>query len=97
MRILLYNETFSPIVGGVETIVKLLAQYLDEQGEEVAVATQTPDTEANRFEVVRQPSKRTMTRLAKHSDLIHFHSFHPWLLLQAVLNKKKNALVLRRL
>jgi len=91
MRILIYNEKFSPSVGGSETMVRLIAQSLHEHGEEVVVATETPASGEDLFPfpVVRQPSKQTLARLVSESDLVHLHSFHPSLFLQTQLKRKK--------
>jgi glycogen(starch) synthase len=92
MRILIYNEAFWPSVGGVETVVSLMARYLHEQGERVVVVTQTPGRSNDPsfpFPLVRQPSKSSLLELVSESDLIHLHSFHSLLLFQGKLRRKK--------
>src|SRR5262245_44827266 len=90
MRILLYNHAFSPSVGGVETLVELIARYLQSQGEDVTIVTQTPAGTSTQFPfpVVRQTSNRMLARLISQADLIHIHSFHPVVFLQSKLRGK---------
>ena len=82
MNLLIYSHFFAPSVGGVETIVKSLAQGLaqlrDSQGApefEIALVTKTPvanyDDSTLPFRVVRQPSLFQLWRLIRNSDLVH--------------------------
>jgi glycogen synthase len=54
MKILLASQLFSPSIGGVETVVEILAQQFTESGHQVRVVTFTPGQDSNRaFEVYR--------------------------------------------
>jgi glycogen(starch) synthase len=82
MRLLLYSHYFAPSVGGVETVVLLLARGLaslrDSSGKksfEVTLITQTPAGECNDsafpFLVMRRPASRELWRVIRSSDVVH--------------------------
>ena len=83
MKLLIYSHFFAPSVGGVETIVALLARQLSEihlaqpRGDkwDVVVATKTPadgfDDHAFPFRVVRVPSSLQLWRLIRWADVTH--------------------------
>jgi glycosyltransferase involved in cell wall biosynthesis len=83
VKLLIYSHYFAPSVGGVETIVALLARKLSEtqlaqpRGDkwDVIVATKTPangfDDHAFPFRVVRAPSSRELWRLIRWADVTH--------------------------
>ena len=83
MKLLIYSHYFAPSVGGVETIVALLARKLSEsqlaqpRGDkwDVVVATKTPangfDDRAFPFRVVRSPSLLHLRRLIQWADVTH--------------------------
>jgi len=82
MRVLIYSEAFAPKIGGVETIVMLLAQGLAQHASsapnelvEVTLATHTPADGMNDaalpFRVVRRPNFSSLVRLLRRSDVIH--------------------------
>lgn len=83
MKLLIYSHYFAPSVGGVETIVALLARKLAEsqlvqpRGDkwDVVVATKIPangfDDRAFPFRVVREPSLLQLWRLIRQSSVIH--------------------------
>lgn len=83
MKLLIYSHFFAPSVGGVETIVALLARKLAEmhlaqpRGDkwEIIVATKTPangfDDRAFPFRVVRAPSLLQLLRLIRSAHVIH--------------------------
>jgi glycosyltransferase involved in cell wall biosynthesis len=91
LRILIYNERFAPEIGGVETLVALLARYVHDRGEQVVVATETLGGESDgcAFRVVRRPSRGELSKLVRESDLIHLHSFHAGLFVQAKLRRRR--------
>jgi len=81
MKLLIYSRSFAPDIGGVETIVRALAQGLEElrnpQGDhqfDVTVVTESraqfeqPDV---LFEVVRRPGIAGLYRLIRASDVVH--------------------------
>jgi len=81
MKLLIYSHFFAPSIGGVETIVRSLAEGLAERSDaegvtfEVTVVTQTPATDSyepnSRFPVVRRPGFTTLWRLIRTSDVVH--------------------------
>jgi glycosyltransferase involved in cell wall biosynthesis len=82
VKLLIYSHYFTPSVGGVETIVTLLARKLSDTGKtpvagklEVTVATQTPasgfDDRTFPFPVVRTPSLFHLWRLIRSADVVH--------------------------
>ena len=83
MKLLIYSHYFAPSVGGVETIVALLARKLSESRLaqpradkwDVIVATKTSangfDDSAFPFRVVREPSLLQLWRLIRQSHVVH--------------------------
>ena len=82
MRVLIYSQAFAPKIGGVETIVMLLAQGLAQHASaapselvDVTLATRTPADGMNDaalpFRTVRRPNFRVLVRLLRHADVIH--------------------------
>jgi len=82
MRVLIYSEAFAPKIGGVETIVMLLAQGLAQhissapnELAEVTLATRTAADGMNdaalSFRIVRRPNFTGLVRLLRRSDVIH--------------------------
>jgi glycogen(starch) synthase len=82
MKVLIYTHSFAPRVGGVETIVKLLANGLTTlpiqcggSQPEVTLVTATPacgiDDTALGFRLVRQPKVLDLVRLLWAADIIH--------------------------
>jgi glycosyltransferase involved in cell wall biosynthesis len=83
VKLLIYSHFFAPSVGGVETIVALLARKLADTSNastsaenfQVTVATQTPasafDDRTLPFPVVRTPSLFRLWRLIRSVDVVH--------------------------
>ena len=82
MKLLLYSHFFAPSIGGVETIVRSLAQGLAELRNltggrefEITLATQTPrgdyDDGSLPFEVVRQPGLFRLWAFVRNADVVH--------------------------
>jgi glycosyltransferase involved in cell wall biosynthesis len=85
MRILIYGHFFLPVVGGVQTLMRHLAQGLVDLNEregggelspiEVTVVTMTPaqgmDDSALPYRVVRQPNLWRLTQLIRESSVLH--------------------------
>jgi glycogen(starch) synthase len=83
VKLLIYSHYFAPSVGGVETIVTLLARKLADTSNastsaenfQVTVATQTPasafDDRTLPFPVVRTPSLLRLWRLIRSADVVH--------------------------
>jgi glycosyltransferase involved in cell wall biosynthesis len=64
---LFYSPAFLPGLGGLETVVALLAEELARRGHRVVVATRTPGpaSAADPFEVVREPGPLRLLRLVR--------------------------------
>lgn len=82
MKLLIYSHYFAPSIGGVESIVRSLADGLADLRNpdgtrefEVSVVTQTPagefDDRSLAFSIVRQPRLIRLCRLIRGSDVIH--------------------------
>ena len=71
MRVLIYSRAFRPSIGGLETMMELLADGFSRSGHRVVVATTTPGPpeEDGVFEVVRNPSAVALWRLARTTDV----------------------------
>ncbi len=74
MKILLSSPAFAPSVGGLETVVALLAEGFAAKGHEVVVLTTTPaavepSAEAPGYRLVRLPSPRERLRWARWCDV----------------------------
>ncbi|MGJ5627864.1 glycosyltransferase family 4 protein [Nostoc sp. CALU 1950] len=65
MKILIYSPSFHPKIGGLETIISILAYEFTYQGHEVKVVSQTPATDFKQFpfEVIRQPTRQNVLQL----------------------------------
>lgn len=82
MKVLIYSEAFAPKIGGVETIVMLLAEGLAQDASspersftEITVVTHVGangmDDSQLPFRVVRKPNFTGLVRLVRRSDVIH--------------------------
>lgn len=71
MKILISSHAFSPSIGGIETVSRLLAEEFVRLGNEVALVTQTPaEREENwSFQVLRQPSLGELLRVLRWCDV----------------------------
>lgn len=71
MKILIYSPLFYPSIGGLETVVSLLACELVAQGHEVKLVSQTPakDIKDFSFEVIRKPSLKNLLLLTSWCDV----------------------------
>lgn len=72
MRILIHSRGFPPNVGGVETVMEMLAEGFVRAGHKVKVVTATPDVENKKFpfDVVRNPGVRQFFSLVLWSEVI---------------------------
>lgn len=70
MRILLYSRAFSPMRGGMERLVEVLAREFLQMGHEVTVVTETLGPNDMPFPVVRCPSALQFLRQARTHDVI---------------------------
>jgi len=77
VRILFSSHVFSPSVGGIETVSRLLAREFVRQGHEVALVTETPGgaslAEDFEFPIHRRPSVAALLRLVRWCDVC-FHN-----------------------
>ena len=71
MRILIGSYTFSPAVGGIESVSLVLARAWREAGHQVTVVTCTPGTGPDDagLAVVRSPCRRHLVRLVAGADV----------------------------
>jgi glycogen(starch) synthase len=73
MRILFSSPAFAPGIGGLETVVAILAEQLTRLGQEVVVVTETsgapgvPDRAP--YRIVRRPGPRELLRLARWCEV----------------------------
>jgi glycosyltransferase involved in cell wall biosynthesis len=91
MKILVHADKFYPDMGGVESRVRRISQYLHQAGETVTVITRTPrEGDAPLpFRVVRRPSRRTLRALIHDSDLVYMNGFDASLFLWSKIMRKK--------
>ncbi|MFC7487619.1 glycosyltransferase family 4 protein [Knoellia sp. CPCC 206453] len=76
MRILHTTDTYAPIVGGIEVLVRALAESQVALGHDVTVLTRTPDrntmtSPSANIEVCRDP--RALASLVAGADVVHGH------------------------
>ncbi|NEP27841.1 glycosyltransferase family 4 protein [Moorena sp. SIO3I6] len=71
MNIIIYSPLFYPSIGGLETIVSILAHEFVDQGHEVKLVSQTPATDSKSFpfEVIRRPNARQLLKLTHWCDV----------------------------
>ncbi len=71
MKILIYSPLFYPSIGGVETVVSILAHEFCQDGHEVRLVSQTQETDSKifPFSVIRRPSPAQLLELARWCDL----------------------------
>lgn len=73
MRILIYSPAFYPSVGGLETLVDILAREFAGRGHEVRLVSQVPPPPGGArhfpFEVVRRPGARKLLRLVRWCEV----------------------------
>jgi glycogen synthase len=71
VKILIYSPVFYPSLGGIETVVSILANEFFKQGHEVKLLTQIPaiDSVLFPFEIIRQPSWQQLLKLTKWCDI----------------------------
>jgi glycogen synthase len=71
MKIIIYSPVFYPSIGGLETVVSILAHEFFYQGHEVKLVSQTPATDSKffPFEVLRQPHLSQLLQLTNWCDI----------------------------
>ncbi|MFP5262047.1 MAG: glycosyltransferase family 4 protein [Blastocatellia bacterium] len=71
MRILIYSPAFYPSVGGLETLVAILAREFVRQGHEAKLVSQVPaaDSKPFPFEVIRRPDPRSLLSLTRWCEV----------------------------
>lgn len=71
MKILIYSPLFYPSVGGLETVVSILAQEFVHQGHEVKLVSQIPATDSKifPFEVIRHSHPQQLLNLTRWCDI----------------------------
>ena len=89
MRVLLCSYSFPPTVGGIETVSVILAREFTRAGVEVQVATETQgETPDEGYPVFRRPTRSTLARLARSSDVIFQNNISLNLLLPTLWARK---------
>src|SRR5262249_38186923 len=71
LKIIIYSRVFWPSVGGLETIMEILAEEFTAAGHQVKVVTQVAtESEGNYdYEVVRLPTLKSCVQLLRRSDV----------------------------
>jgi len=71
MKILIYSPLFYPSVGGIETVVSILAHEFVALGHKVKLISQTPATDAKifPFEIIRHPKPQKFIELIRWSEI----------------------------
>ena len=71
MQILIYSHAFWPSVGGLETMMEILAEEFAAAGNQVTVVTQTANggSQAANYQVVRQPGLKAFFALLRRTDV----------------------------
>jgi glycogen synthase len=71
LKILIYSRVFWPSIGGLETMMEILAEEFTAAGHQVKIATQIAiEAERNHdYEVVRLPSLKSCVQLLRWSDV----------------------------
>lgn len=71
MKLLIYSPLFYPNIGGLETIVSILAHEFVHKGHQVRLVSQIPSADDSRFpfEVVRRPSALSLLELMNWCEL----------------------------
>jgi glycosyltransferase involved in cell wall biosynthesis len=71
VNILIYSPAFYPSIGGLETVISLLAHEFDSQGHEVKLVSQIPATDAKffPFEIIRQPNPQQLLELTRWCEV----------------------------
>jgi glycogen(starch) synthase len=71
LKILIYSRVFWPSIGGLETMMEILAEEFTAAGHQVKVVTRvTSEVERNRdYEVVRLPTLKSYLQLLRWSDV----------------------------
>lgn len=71
MKILIYSPFFYPSIGGLETVVSILAYEFVDQGHQVKLVSQILDPSSSYFpfEVIRRPNSAQLLKLAYWSDI----------------------------
>lgn len=74
MNLLIYSPAFHPKIGGIETVIELLATEFSKEGHAVTVATRTPEDPERRkafpFEVLRCAGFWQLLSAVRRSDVL---------------------------
>src|SRR5215470_15929495 len=76
MKILIYSRAFRPSVGGLETMMEILAEEFVAAGHQVLVVTESqgPLQCDGSYKVVRRPSFKSYLKLLRWSDICLYAS-----------------------
>jgi glycogen(starch) synthase len=83
MRLILYSPFFHPRLGGLETVVQVLATEWVKLGHQVTVITETPHDKTNTFifDVLRQPSLSQKIQSYRQANAVILANISLWGLL----------------
>src|SRR6185503_15010087 len=72
VRILIYSPAFYPSIGGIETLVDILAREFVRQGHAVKLISQVPGDDSTKtfpFPIIRRPGPRELLSLTRWCDV----------------------------
>jgi glycogen(starch) synthase len=71
VKILCYSPAFHPSMGGLETVMEMLAEGFARHGHTVRLVSTTPDdgSRSFSFEIIRSPGVRDLLRLLRWADV----------------------------
>jgi glycosyltransferase involved in cell wall biosynthesis len=83
MRLLIYSPFFFPRIGGLETVVQVLASEWTQIDQDVTVVTETPHDQKDHFpfKVLRQLSFKQKIGAFRHTDVVILANISLWGLL----------------
>ena len=90
LRIAIYSPAFHPRLGGLETVVEVLATELSKLGQEVTVITDTPNEASDTFlfRVLRKPTRWELIKAVRACDVYLLANVSLWGLLPLLLAPK---------
>ena len=95
MKILFSSYAFSPSVGGIESVSKILAENFSTEGHDVQLITETLGEEVAgaKYRLIRKPSFAKLLRLLRWSNLLFQNNISLRSLIPALLLRKRAVVV----
>ncbi len=95
MKILFSSYAFSPSVGGIESVSKILAENFSTEGHDVQLITETPGEEiaGENYRLIRKPSFAKLLRLLHWSDLLFQNNISLRSLIPGLVLRKPNVVM----